>query len=103
MSYDEHGHPELVKFRRRSSSTTCSEGVSEINLKVKRVPWKSATTCAAKILLHTIHILHRTGHGVFELFQKGETACMVYVDHNGEAHPLYLRDLQSPTEILRAA
>ena len=32
--------------------------------------------------------------GAYELFTKGETGCMVYVDANGEAHPLYLKDLQ---------
>ena len=32
--------------------------------------------------------------GAYELFKKGETGCMVYVDKNGDAHPLYLKDLQ---------
>ncbi len=32
--------------------------------------------------------------GVYELFEKGETGCMVYVDAAGESHPLYLKDLQ---------
>ena len=33
--------------------------------------------------------------GVYELFEKGETGCMVFVDHNGDAKPLYLHDLQN--------
>ena len=32
--------------------------------------------------------------GAYELFKKGETGCMVYVDSFGESHPLYLKDLQ---------
>ena len=33
--------------------------------------------------------------GAWELFRKGETGCMVYVDALGPAHPLYLKDLQN--------
>ena len=33
--------------------------------------------------------------GVFELFRKGETGCMVYVDAFGNPSPLYLHDLQN--------
>jgi 6-phosphofructokinase 1 len=33
--------------------------------------------------------------GAYELFAKGETGCMVFVDHNGDAKPLYLHDLQN--------
>jgi len=33
--------------------------------------------------------------GAYELFKKGETGCMVYVDAFGESHPLYLKDLQN--------
>ena len=33
--------------------------------------------------------------GVYELFKAGETGCMVYIDADGTAHPLYLKDLQN--------
>ena len=33
--------------------------------------------------------------GVYELFQAGETGCMVFIDADGTAHPLYLKDLQN--------
>ena len=33
--------------------------------------------------------------GVYDLYRKGETGCMVYVDAFGESHPLYLKDLQN--------
>ena len=31
----------------------------------------------------------------YELYIKGETGCMVYVDVNGNPKPLYLKDLQN--------
>ena len=34
--------------------------------------------------------------GVWVLFKRGETGCMVFADHNGKIHPLYLKDLQDP-------
>jgi hypothetical protein len=36
------------------------------------------------------------GFGVYDLFSKGETGCMVYVDQIGSIHPLYLKDIQDP-------
>ena len=33
--------------------------------------------------------------GAYELFKNGETGCMVYVDQDGNSHPLYLKDLQN--------
>ena len=33
--------------------------------------------------------------GVYELYKKGETGCMVYVDVYGNPAPLYLKDLQN--------
>jgi 6-phosphofructokinase 1 len=33
--------------------------------------------------------------GVYELYKKGETGCMVFIDFDGKANPLYLHDLQN--------
>ena len=33
---------------------------------------------------------------MYELFQKGETGCMVFVDQIGTIRPLYLEELQDP-------
>jgi 6-phosphofructokinase 1 len=37
------------------------------------------------------------GAGVADLYDRGETGCMVYVDAFGNISPLYLKDLQDPT------
>jgi len=34
--------------------------------------------------------------GVWTLFHRGETGCMVHIDDDGHGAPLYLKDLQDP-------
>ena len=98
MSYDDHGHPELGKISKAVLfNDLLDQALGEINLKVKTRPVEIGydVRCQDPVA-YDLTYCTELAMGVFELFQKGETACMVYVDHNGEAHPLYLRDLQGP-------
>ena len=87
MTYDEHGHPELGKISKAVLFNDILEKkFKEIGLKVKTRPVEigyDLTYCTELAM------------GAYELFVKGETGCMVYVDAFGEPKPLYLKDLQN--------
>ena len=87
MTYDEHGHPELGKISKAVLFNDILEKeFKKVGLKIKTRPVEigyDLTYCTELAM------------GAFELFSKGETGCMVYVDADGEAHPLYLKDLQN--------
>ncbi|MBQ9888626.1 MAG: 6-phosphofructokinase [Bacteroidales bacterium] len=97
MSYDEHGHPELGKI----SKAVLFNDILEKEF--KKLGWKVKTRpveigydvrCQDPIA-YDLTYCSELAMGVWELYSKGETGCMVYVDNNGLAHPLYLKDLQN--------
>ena len=98
FSYDEHGHPELGKVSKAHIFNDLLERkVKELGLKVKSRP----VEIGYEIRCHTPIAFDLTycslmGMGVHKLFNEGCTGCMVYVDQQGNASPLYLRDLQDP-------
>ena len=97
FSYDEHGHPELGKVSKAHIFNDLLERkVKELGLKVKSRP----VEIGYEIRCHTPIAFDLTycslmGMGVHKLFSEGCTGCMVYVDHQGNASPLYLKDLQN--------
>ncbi|MDZ7607717.1 MAG: 6-phosphofructokinase [Cyclobacteriaceae bacterium] len=98
FSYDDHGHPELGKV----SKAHIFNEMIELKLKSTRLKIKSRPVevgyeirCVRPISYDLIYC-SLLGIGVYELYSKGETGCMVYVNAAGKASPLYLKDLQGP-------
>jgi len=97
MTYDEHGHPELGKISKAVLFNDILEKeFKKIGLKVKTRPVEIGydVRCQDPIA-YDLTYCTELAMGAWELFAKGETGCMVYVDAFGEAHPLYLKDLQN--------
>ncbi len=97
LTYDEHGHPELGKISKAVMFNDILEKeFKKVGMKVKTRPIEIGydVRCQDPIAFDLTYCTE-LAMGVFELFEKGETGCMVFVDHNGEAKPLYLHDLQN--------
>ena len=97
MTYDEHGHPELGKISKAVLfNDILDKEFKKIGLKVKTRPVEIGydVRCQDPVA-YDLSYCTELAMGVYELFKKGETGCMVYVDVNGESHPLYLKDLQN--------
>jgi 6-phosphofructokinase 1 len=97
MTYDEHGHPELGKISKAVLFNDILEkDEDKLGWKVKTRPVEIGydVRCQDPIA-YDLTYCTELAMGVFELYEKGETGCMVYIDSNGEAHPLYLKDLQN--------
>lgn len=97
MSYDEHGHPELGKISKAVLFNDILEKeLNKYGLKVKTRPIEIGydVRCQDPIA-YDLTYCSELAMGAYELFAKGETGCMVYVDHKGNAHPLYLHELQN--------
>ena len=97
MTYDEHGHPELGKISKAVLFNELLEKqAKKIGLKVKTRPVEIGydVRCQDPIA-YDLTYCSELAMGVYELFKKGETGCMVYVDALGNAKPLYLHDLQN--------
>ena len=97
LTYDEHGHPELGKISKAVMFNDILEKeFKKIGIKIKTRPIEIGydVRCQDPIAFDLTYC-SELAMGVYELFEKGETGCMVFVDHNGEAKPLYLHDLQN--------
>jgi len=97
MTYDEHGHPELGKISKAVLFNDILEvELKKLGLKVKTRPVEIGydVRCQDPIA-YDLTYCTELAMGAYELFAKGETGCMVYVDADGDAHPLYLKDLQN--------
>lgn len=97
MTYDEHGHPELGKISKAVLFNDILEKeFKKIGMKVKTRPVEIGydVRCQDPVA-YDLSYCTELALGVYELFSKGVTGCMVYVDENGNAQPLYLKDLQN--------
>lgn len=97
LTFDEHGHPELGKISKAVMFNDILEKeFKKIGMKVKTRPIEIGydVRCQDPIA-YDLTYCTELAMGAYELFEKGETGCMVFVDHNGEAKPLYLHDLQN--------
>ncbi|MBR6001268.1 MAG: 6-phosphofructokinase [Bacteroidales bacterium] len=97
MTYDEHGHPELGKISKAVLfNDILGKEFAKLGLKVKTRPVEIGydVRCQDPIA-YDLTYCSELAMGVYELFKKGETGCMVFIDCNGNSHPLYLHDLQN--------
>ena len=97
MTYDEHGHPELGKISKAVLFNELLEKeFKKVGMKVKTRPVEIGydVRCQDPIA-YDLSYCSELAMGVYDLFKKGETGCMVYVDAFGNSSPLYLHDLQN--------
>ena len=97
LSYDEHGHPELGKISKAVLFNDILEKELKkhgLNVKTRPIEIGYDVRCQDPIA-YDLTYCSELAMGAFELFAAGETGCMVYVDHKGSAHPLYLHELQN--------
>ena len=97
MTYDEHGHPELGKISKAVLFNELLEKeIKKLGLKVKTRPVEIGydVRCQDPVA-YDLSYCSELAMGVYELYSRGETGCMVYVNAFGEAKPLYLKDLQN--------
>ena len=97
LTYDEHGHPELGKISKAVMFNDILEKeFKKIGMKVKTRPLEIGydVRCQDPIAFDLTYC-SELAMGAYELFKAGETGCMVFVDHDGNARPLYLHDLQN--------
>ena len=71
--------------------------LSELGLKIKTRPIEIGydVRCQTPVAYDLVYC-SQLAIGVWSLFKRGETGCMVFADHDGRIHPLYLKDLQDP-------
>ncbi len=96
FSYDEHGHPELGKVSKAHLFCDLVEQqITKLKLKVKCRPVEIGYEVRCKTpIAYDREYCTLMGLGVYKLFHAGHTGCMVYIDSNGDSHPLFLADLQ---------
>ncbi len=98
FSYDEHGHPELGKLSKAHIFNDLLERRLKelhINTKTRPVEIGYEVRCQNPIAFDLTYC-SLMGMGVHTLFNQGCTGCMVYVDHQGNISPLFLKDIQDP-------
>jgi len=96
FTYDDHGHPELGNV----SKSHIFNMLVQQKLKTLRISVKSRPNemgyelrCCRPIA-YDLNYATRLGLGVYKLFKKGVTGCMVTIDRTGEISPLFLKDVE---------
>lgn len=97
FTYDNHGHPELGKISKAVMFNDILEKeFKKTGLKVKSRPVEIGYDVRCQDPIgYDLTYCSELAMGVYQLFAKGETGCMVYVDASGKVAPLYLKDLQN--------
>lgn len=98
FSYDDHGHPELGKVSKAHIFNDMLERkMDELGMKVNSRPVEIGyeVRCQTPVAYDLLYCTE-LGMGVYRLFEKGVTGCMVFVNHASAVTPLSLRELQDP-------
>ncbi len=98
FSYDDHGHPELGKVSKAHIFNELVEKrIKQLGLTTKCRPVELGYELRCQYpSAYDLVYCTELGIGVYQLFEKGNTGCMVYIDHLGKVDPLYLHDIQDP-------
>ncbi len=96
FTFDAHGHPELAALNKAHLfNTLLQEELKKLDLNLTRlrpVEIGFEIRCSAPTAFD-LNYCTALGNGVKKLFDRGETACIVLARINGEAKPLYLKDI----------
>jgi ATP-dependent phosphofructokinase / diphosphate-dependent phosphofructokinase len=96
FTYDDHGHPELGNVSKAHIfNILVQQKLKGLGLKVKSRPNEMGyeLRCCRPIAYDLMYAT-LLGLGVYELFRKGITGCMVTSERGGTIMPLYLKDVE---------
>jgi len=103
FTYDDHGHPELGNVSKSHIfNMLVQQKLKTLKIKIKSRPNELGyeLRCCVPIAYDLSYATH-LGLGVYRLFEKGETGCMITIDRKGNVSPLYLKDVEDETGKVR--
>lgn len=98
FTYDEHGHPELGKISKSHLfNELLGKELAKLGLRFKTRPEELGYTlrCVDPVA-YDLRYCTSLGYGVRDLFEKGETKCIVVVTKEEKVIPLYMKDITGP-------
>jgi 6-phosphofructokinase 1 len=96
FTYDDHGHPELGNVSKSHIfNMLTQQHLKNLRINVKSRPEEIGYELrCCRPIAYDLSYATRLGLGVFNLYQKGDTGCMVTIDRGGNISPLYLKDVE---------
>jgi len=96
FTYDEHGHPELGNVSKAHIfNVLVQQKLKSLRISVKSRPNEMGYELrCCRPIAYDLNYATRLGLGVYKLFKKGATGCMVTIDRAGEITPLFLKDVE---------
>jgi ATP-dependent phosphofructokinase / diphosphate-dependent phosphofructokinase len=96
FTYDDHGHPELGNVSKSHIfNMLVQQKLKTLRINVKSRPNEMGYELrCCRPIAYDLNYATRLGLGVFKLYKKGLTGCMVTVDRTGEISPLFLKDVE---------
>lgn len=96
FTYDEHGHPELGNVSKSHIFNMLTQkALKDLRIKIKSRPEEMGYELrCCRPIAYDLSYATRLGLGVYKLFKKGNTGCMVTVDRSGTVEPLFLKDVE---------
>ena len=96
FTYDDHGHPELGNVSKSHIfNMLTQQHLKSIRINVKSRPEEIGYELrCCRPIAYDLSYATRLGLGVFYLYKKGETGCMVTIDRGGNISPLHLKDVE---------
>jgi 6-phosphofructokinase len=96
FTYDDHGHPELGNVSKSHIfNMLVQQKLKTLRINVKSRPNEMGYELrCCRPIAYDLNYATRLGLGVYKLFKKGATGCMVTIDRAGEITPLFLKDVE---------
>ena len=96
FTYDDHGHPELGNVSKSHIfNMLVQQKLKELNIKIKSRPNELGYELrCCRPIGYDLSYATLLGLGVYTLYKKGITGCMVTSERDGDVTPLYLKDVE---------
>lgn len=104
FTYDDHGHPELGKLSKSHIfNELIQKELEKLNMNVRSRPVEIGyeVRCCSPISFD-LEYCTKLGNGVKELYDRGNTGCIVVAKANGKIEPLYLEDVEDENGRIQA-
>jgi 6-phosphofructokinase len=96
FTYDDHGHPELGNVSKSHIfNMLTQQHLKNLRINVKSRPEEIGYELrCCRPIAYDLSYATRLGLGVFKLYQRGISGCMITIDRAGNISPLYLKDVE---------
>jgi 6-phosphofructokinase 1 len=96
FTYDDHGHPELGNVSKSHIfNMLTQQHLKNLRINVKSRPEEIGYELrCCRPIAYDLSYATRLGLGVFNLYEKGDTGCMITIDRGGNISPLHLKDVE---------